>query len=106
MLLPLSITIIIIHHRINHHFVIKISDFGLTEDVYARNYFRQAAETAIKLPVKWMAPESFQDKIFSEKSDVVCISMHELYLPGSPKNFDSMSAFSWQDKTIYQFHYS
>lgn len=61
-----------IHHRINLHFVIKISDFGLSEDVYSKNYFRQNDSTnVVKLPIKWMAPESLNDGVFSEKTDVV-----------------------------------
>ena len=57
--------------RIDTHFVIKITDFGLSEDVYARKYFRQGRESAVKFPVKWMAPESLQDEVFSDKTDVV-----------------------------------
>ena len=58
--------------RIDLNFVIKITDFGLSEDVYARNYFRQGSSgEVVKLPVKWMAPESLTDGHFSEKSDVV-----------------------------------
>ena len=58
--------------RIDLDFVIKITDFGLSEDVYARNYFRQGSSgEVVKLPVKWMAPESLTDGHFSEKSDVV-----------------------------------
>ena len=53
--------------------MIKITDFGLTEDVYARNYFRQGQWLSVKLPVKWMAPESLQDGIFSNKTDVVSL---------------------------------
>ena len=41
--------------RIDAHFLIKITDFGLSEDV-ERNYFRQDRET-VRLPIKWMAPE-------------------------------------------------
>lgn len=58
--------------RINCHFLIKITDFGLSEDVFQREYYREGMEGAIsKLPVKWMAPESLSDGLFSEKSDVV-----------------------------------
>ena len=58
--------------RIDSHFVIKISDFGLSEDVFLRNYFREGVDGGMaKLPVKWMAPESLSDGHFSEKSDVV-----------------------------------
>ena len=58
--------------RIDANFVIKVADFGLSEDIYARNYFRQLKEeSGIKLPIRWMALESLQDGIFTEKTDVV-----------------------------------
>ena len=58
--------------RIDTHFLIIITDFGLSEDVFVRNYFRQGSSgEVVKLPVKWMAPESLGDGHFSEKSDVV-----------------------------------
>ena len=59
--------------------VIKVADFGLSEDVYARNYFRQVStqeedgDAPVKLPVRWMALESLNDGVFSEKTDVVRI---------------------------------
>ena len=61
--------------RIDTHFLIKITDFGLSEDVFERNYFRQDSSSGevVKLPIKWMAPESLSDGHFSEKSDVVCL---------------------------------
>ena len=59
--------------------MIKVSDFGLTEDVYARNYFRQGREDGVvKLPVKWMSPESLNDGVFTEKTDVVHYNIHML----------------------------
>ena len=64
---------IAIIHRIDDNNIIKVADFGLTEDVYLSKYFQQDKEggNPIKLPVKWMAIESLHDGIFSEKSDVV-----------------------------------
>jgi len=62
-----------IHHRLDGHNVIRVSDFGLSEDMYAKNYFRQDKFVSVKLPVKWMAPESLNDGLFNEKSDVVCL---------------------------------
>ena len=57
--------------------MIKVADFGLSEDIYARNYFRQGkqgedGEASVKLPIRWMAVESLNDGVFSEKTDVVC----------------------------------
>ena len=61
--------------RIDMNNVIKVSDFGLSENVYARNYFREGQKEGIKLPFKWMAIESFHDAIFTEKTDVVSHSI-------------------------------
>ena len=62
--------------RIDDEGIIKVADFGLSEDVYASNYFKQLkgsseSSSCVKLPVKWMALESLHDGLFSEKSDVV-----------------------------------
>ncbi len=57
--------------RIDANFVIKVADFGLSENVYSRNYFREGDKEGVKLPVKWMAIESLHDGIFTEKTDVV-----------------------------------
>ena len=52
--------------------MIKVADFGLSEDIYSKNYFRQGKEDAeVRLPIKWMALESLQDGVFSEETDVV-----------------------------------
>ena len=61
--------------RLDLNNVIKVANFGLSEDIYAKNYYRQEAaqgeEGSVKLPVKWMALESLNDGVFSEKTDVV-----------------------------------
>ena len=54
------------------NFVIKVADFGLAESMdVSKNYFRQTQEDVVRLPIKWLAPESINDSVFSEKSDVV-----------------------------------
>ena len=60
------------------NFVIKVADFGLCESVGTKDYFRQDKSAVIKLPLKWLAPESIEDYVFSEKSDVV--SFHLLHI--------------------------
>ena len=66
----------IIQCRMDENFVIKVADFGLSEDIYCKDYFRQVSsgnpqEGAVKLPIKWMALESLYDGVFTEKTDVV-----------------------------------
>ena len=56
--------------------MIKVADFGLTEDMYCTNFFHQdksVAESKEKVPIKWMAPESIENDIYNESTDVVRI---------------------------------
>ncbi len=52
--------------------MIKVADFGLSESMdTTKEYFRQNQDNTVKLPIKWLAIESINDGVFSEKSDVV-----------------------------------
>ena len=56
--------------------IIKVADFGLSVNTGAKEYCRLTGDMGTKLPVKWMAPESLSDYMFSEKSDVVSKSIN------------------------------
>lgn len=49
-------------------YIMKIADFGLARDIYKDEFYLK--ETAGLLPVKWMAPESLFDKVYTSSSDV------------------------------------
>ena len=54
--------------------VIKVADFGLTEDTYGTNYYRRSKSdvgAADKVPIRWMAPESIENNIYNQSTDVV-----------------------------------
>lgn len=48
--------------------VVKIGDFGMTRDIYETDYYRKGGNAL--LPVRWMAPESLKDGIYTSLSDV------------------------------------
>ncbi|XP_076112122.1 hepatocyte growth factor receptor-like [Mytilus galloprovincialis] len=47
---------------------VKIANFGLARDVYTQNVY--SSDNKKTLPVKWMAPESLKNGIYSTQSDV------------------------------------
>ncbi|EGW02874.1 Vascular endothelial growth factor receptor 3, partial [Cricetulus griseus] len=48
--------------------IVKICDFGLARDIYKDpDYVRKGSA---RLPLKWMAPESIFDKVYTTQSDV------------------------------------
>ena len=56
--------------------VIKVADFGLTEDMYGTNYFRRRKSDVgaeDKVPIRWMAPESIENDIYNQSTDVVVV---------------------------------
>lgn len=46
----------------------KVADFGFARDVAANQMYERKSEG--RLPIRWMAPESLYDNIFSVKSDI------------------------------------
>ena len=60
-----------INFRIDMNMVIKVADFGLAVNTEDKDYYRLSTNMGVKLPVKWMAPESLANRVFSETSDVV-----------------------------------
>ncbi|EDW81025.2 uncharacterized protein Dwil_GK11836 [Drosophila willistoni] len=53
---------------VSDDYVLKIADFGLARDIQSTDYYRK--NTNGRLPIKWMAPESLQEKFYDSKSDV------------------------------------
>ncbi|KAH8383986.1 hypothetical protein KR009_011626 [Drosophila setifemur] len=53
---------------VSDDYVLKIADFGLARDIQTTDYYRK--NTNGRLPIKWMAPESLQEKFYDSKSDV------------------------------------
>ena len=50
----------------NH--VCKVADFGFARDIISSHVYERKSEG--RLPIRWMAPESLYENIFSVKSDV------------------------------------
>ncbi|KAJ8374615.1 hypothetical protein SKAU_G00051950 [Synaphobranchus kaupii] len=44
-------------------YTVKIGDFGMTRDIYETDYYRKGGKGL--LPVRWMAPESLKDGVFT-----------------------------------------
>ena len=52
----------------NGKVIVKIGDFGLARMLSQQDYYRKTGEAL--LPVRWMAPESLLDAIFTSHSDI------------------------------------
>ena len=53
---------------LNEQLLVKISDFGLSKDVYCKDYYRLDNKSV--LPIRWMPPEAILYCKFSTQSDV------------------------------------
>ena len=56
------------YHAVSTDLHIKLADFGLSRDIYKREFYKIGVETL--LPVRWMAPESLIYGIFTIAADV------------------------------------
>jgi serine/threonine protein kinase len=48
----------------------KLTDFGMSRDVYQSGYYRGCKDKKRLLPVKWMALESLEYRIYNQQTDV------------------------------------
>ena len=65
------------------HGAIKVADFGLTEDMYGTKYFRRTKSESgseEKVPIRWMAPESIENDIYNQSTDVVRLIYAHVYI--------------------------
>ncbi|KAK7600901.1 hypothetical protein V9T40_008342 [Parthenolecanium corni] len=53
---------------VGENLVVKISDFGLSRDVYSSDYYR--VQKSALLPIRWMSPESILYGKFTVESDI------------------------------------
>ncbi|XP_057374868.1 fibroblast growth factor receptor-like [Daphnia carinata] len=53
---------------INEERVCKVADFGFARDIMGNHIYERKSEG--RLPIRWMAPESLYDNVFSSKTDV------------------------------------
>lgn len=58
--------------RVSDDYIVRIADFGLSKDLYVKDYYRRDKDSKTPLPLKWMAIESLRNNgEFTTQSDVV-----------------------------------
>lgn len=89
--------------------LVKIGDFGLARMLTDQDYYRKTGEAL--LPVRWMAPESLLDAIFTSNSDIwfdlwlIFASMKSIQL-FMIMFFRSFGIVLWEIITLGQVPYS
>jgi len=53
---------------VTEHNICKVADFGFSRDIMIDNIYERKSEG--RLPIRWMAPESLYDNIYTTKTDV------------------------------------
>ncbi|XP_055335847.1 vascular endothelial growth factor receptor 1-like isoform X2 [Paramacrobiotus metropolitanus] len=79
--------------------ILRICDFGLAKQ--KSEYYRMADAQNAKIPARWMAPESLQDRIFTEKTDVWSfgIVIWEMFSFGKVPYHDTFRQIALQEFT-------
>ena len=62
--------VLLVWCRLDDEMRVKVADFGLSRDIYERDYYSSDDRKA-KLPVKWMALESLEKGVYNTRTDVV-----------------------------------
>lgn len=65
-----------LRRSLNVSFVVFFADFGMTRDIYETDYYRKGGKGL--LPVRWMAPESLKDGVFTAHSDCWSVAVCEM----------------------------
>ena len=60
----------LIVYRVDDNYIVKIADFGMSRDVYEKDYYT-TSDVNKPMPIRWMAVESMKEGMYSTKSDVV-----------------------------------